>query len=63
MVYFVGGHSIFVENKERLTALGLLPSDNIEIDTETGLPAVPPEMQDLKALVQRKTVQSSGALG
>src|SRR5215217_7123804 len=60
MVYFPHGHSIWVENKQELARLQLLPHDNIEIDTDTGLPVVPPQLQDLKALSDRKTVNTGG---
>lgn len=60
MVYFPHGHSIWIESKSELARMGLLPHDNIEIDTETGLPVLPPEMPDFKARSARKTVAAGG---
>ena len=56
MCYFPGGHSIWVEHKHELARLNLVPDANIEIDTETGLPVLPPEQNNVKAIVQRRTV-------
>ena len=60
MVYFPGGHSIWVEGKAQLAELGLLPSDNTEIDTDTGLPVLPPELPDFKARAERKSAGTGG---
>ena len=63
MVYFPAGHSIWVENKTELARLALRPGDNIEIDTDTGLPVTPPDVPNIKAQVLRKTQQTNGAMG
>lgn len=55
MVYFPGGHSIWVESKNDLVRLGLIESENYEIDLETGLPVAPPRHVDLKSRVERAT--------
>lgn len=57
MVYFPSGHSIWVENKALLAQYGITEDANVEIDTDTGLPVKPPETNNIKALVARKTVQ------
>ena len=54
MVYFPGGHSIWVESKAELVRMGFTPDENIEIDTDTGLPLVPPATLDLKRRAERK---------
>lgn len=55
MIYFPGGHSIWVESKNDLVRLGLTENENIEIDLDTGLPVTPPKQTDLKARVERAT--------
>jgi hypothetical protein len=55
MVYFPGGHSIWCETKNDLARLGLVESENFEIDLDTGLPVQPPKQVDLKARVERAT--------
>ncbi len=56
MCYFPGGHSIWVEHKHELARLNLVPDENIEIDTDTGLPVLPPVQNNVKAIVARRTV-------
>jgi hypothetical protein len=62
MVYFVGGHSIWVESKQELARLALMPANNFEIDTDTGLPIKPPDDPNIKANVLRKTQVTNGAM-
>lgn len=62
MVYFAGGQSIFVENREQLARLKLLPHLNADIDTETGEVVQGNDLRDLKATVMRKTAQTNGSL-
>lgn len=62
MVYFNGGQSIFVETKEELARMRLLPHHNCDIDEETGEPVTTVAPQDLKANVLRKTQTTEGAL-
>lgn len=62
MVYFPAGHSVWVETKAELARLALLPGDNIEIDTETGLPVTPPDVPNIKAMVERKTANTRNSI-
>jgi hypothetical protein len=55
MVYFPAGHSIFVDSKEQLTRLGLLESNNQEIDEEMGLPVPSQPTNDIKDRVLKRT--------
>jgi hypothetical protein len=55
MVFFPAGHSCWFETKDALAHAGLIPSANIEIDLDTGLPILPADEIDIKQLVEART--------
>lgn len=59
MVYFPAGHSLFIESKEQLSRLGLLESDNQEIDEEMGLPVPGQDRNSVKDRVLKRTHDAS----
>jgi hypothetical protein len=52
MVYFPNGGSTWFETKGAMAEAGILEHENIEIDTETGLPVAPPQHKSLRDQVQ-----------
>ena len=55
MVYFPSGHSVWFASKAAMAQAGIVPSENFEIDLDTGMPVDPRVVVDLKRHVEKST--------